>query len=77
MSRRIARSATSVLGWTGDAQVFARTAAFNMDVADSLPSGSRTSPPINWKRQRPVRRPRRAERSRKPAAGHPRGPMRR
>ena len=52
MCRPTVRSATSGSGWTGDAQVFSRTAAFNMDVAgfftkwlrdvaaDQYPSGS-------------------------------------
>jgi len=35
------------MGWTGDAQVFARTAAFNMDVAAFLHDGSPTWRPIN------------------------------
>lgn len=30
------------LGWTGDAQAFSRTAAFNMDVAAFLQNGLRT-----------------------------------
>ncbi len=33
MSRPTARKGTNVLAWTGDAQAFCRTAAFNMDVS--------------------------------------------
>ena len=35
------------LGWTGDAQVFIRTACFNMDVVGSSPSGCAIWLPIN------------------------------
>jgi hypothetical protein len=57
------------LGWTGDAQVFSRTAAFNYDVADSSRTGCATSPPTSARTDRSRRRSRRAhERSERCAA---------
>ena len=66
------------LGWTGDAQVFARTAAFNMDVAGFFTqvAGRRRRRPER-ERQRALRGARRAELGEpsSPAARRP-GPTR-